>query len=93
LLYSETVWKRPVSFETHEYKINIQRINASKTRIEQQSRIEKISLVAFLDKKQNRKFFNICRALKRVYSKFYQNSNLHVTLLDLVRFLGKPLIK
>lgn len=79
MLYSETLWKRPHSFEIHEYKINIQRINASKTRIEQQTRIEKISLVAFLDKHQKRKFFNISRALKRIDNKFYQNNNLHVT--------------
>jgi hypothetical protein len=48
--------------------------------MEQQTKIEKISLVAFLNKEQKKVFANICRRLKRNDKDFYQNSNLHATV-------------
>jgi hypothetical protein len=47
---------------------------------EQQTKIEKISLVAFLNKEQRKFLENICRRLKRNDKDFYQNKNLHATL-------------
>lgn len=48
--------------------------------IEQQARIEKLSLVAFLNEEQKKPFVNICRRLKGNNKDFYQNKNLHITL-------------
>ena len=47
---------------------------------EQQTKIEKISLVVFLNKEQRKKFVNMCRRLKKNDKDFYQNKNLHATL-------------
>ena len=54
--------------------------DSSKVRVEQQTKIEKISLVSFLNEDQRKTFANICRRLKYNDNKFYQNKNLHVTL-------------
>jgi len=80
LRYKETNWKYEKGFKTCKYDLGIDKIYASKTRKEQQEKIEKISLVAFLNKEQKRIFINICRRLKRNDNDFYQNKNLHVTL-------------
>ena len=80
LRYKETNWKDKKGFKTHKYGIRINAINASKTRTEQQTKLEKISLVVFLNKEQKRLFLNICRRLKRIDKDFYQNKNLHVTI-------------
>jgi len=53
---------------------------SSGTTMQQQAKIEKLSLVAFLNKDQRKIFVNICRHLKRNDSDFYQNKNPHVTL-------------
>jgi len=58
------------------------RILASNTRNEQAAKIEKISLVAFLNKEQKKIFVNICRRLKRNDKDFYQNKKLHPTLFS-----------
>jgi hypothetical protein len=80
LKYKETNWKYQRGFKTREYDLVIDTILASKTMKEQQTEIEKISLVAFLNKEQRKFFVNICRRLKRNNRHFYQNKNLHATL-------------
>lgn len=80
LEYKETNWKYQRGFKTREYDLVIDTILASKTMKEQQTKIEKISLVAFLNKEQRKFFVNICRRLKRNDKNFYQNKNLHATL-------------
>jgi len=80
LKYKETNWKYQRGFKTRKYDISIDTILASKTGKEQQTKIEKISLVAFLNKEQRKFFVNICRRLKRNDYDFYQNKNLHATL-------------
>jgi hypothetical protein len=80
LKYKETNWKYENGFKTCKYDLVFDRILASNTRNEQQAKIEKISLVAFLNKEQRKIFANICRRLKRNDKDFYQNKNLHVTL-------------
>jgi hypothetical protein len=80
LRYKETNWKYEKGFKTCKYDLGFDKIYASKTRKEQQAKIEKISLVAFLSKEQRKFFVNICRRLKRNDNDFYQNKNLHVTL-------------
>jgi hypothetical protein len=80
LEYKETNWKYQRGFKTHKYDLVIDTIVASKTMKEQQTKIEKISLVAFLNKEQRKFFVNICRRLKRNDRHFYQNKNLHATL-------------
>ena len=80
LTYRETNWKDETGFELCEYDLRINRIHASKTRKEQQAKIEKISLVAFLNSEQKRFFVNVCKCLKKNDKHFYQNKNLHATL-------------
>jgi hypothetical protein len=80
LKYKETNWKYQSSFKTRKYDLAFETILASKTMKEQQTKIEKISLVAFLNKEQRKFFANICRRLKRNDKDFYQNKNLHATL-------------
>jgi hypothetical protein len=80
LRYKETNWRREKGFEFHKYDLNINTIQPSKTRQEQHTKIEKISLVAFLNKEQKKVFANICRRLKQNDKHFYQNSNLHATV-------------
>jgi hypothetical protein len=80
LEYKETNWKYQRGFKTREYDLVIDTILASKTMREQQTKIEKISLVAFLNKEQRKFFVNICRRLKKNDKNFYQNKNLHATL-------------
>ena len=80
LKYTETNWKYEKGFVTHQYDLSINEICSSGTTKQQQAKIEKLSLVAFLNKDQRKIFVNICRRLKRNDSDFYQNNNLHVTL-------------
>jgi len=80
LSYTETNWKYEKGFDTHQYNLSVNAICPSATTKQQQAKIEKLSLVAFLNKDQRKIFVNICRRLKRNDSDFYQNNNLHVTL-------------
>lgn len=80
LRYKETNWKYEKGFDTHEYNLTVNAICSSGTTQEQQAKIEKLSLVAFLNKDQSKIFANICRRLKRNDTAFYQNNNFHVTL-------------
>jgi hypothetical protein len=80
LKYSETNWKYESDFGIHEYDLAIGTINALKASKEQQTKIEKISLVAFLSRDQRKIFLKICRRLKQNNKDFYQNKNLHATL-------------
>jgi len=80
LSYTETNWKYEKGFDTHQYNLSIDTICPSATTKQQQAKIEKLSLVAFLNKDQRKIFGNICRRLKRNDSDFYQNKNLHITL-------------
>ena len=80
LKYSETNWKYERGFGIHEYDLAIETIYPSKARKQQQTKIEKISLVAFLNKDQRKIFVKICRRLKQNNKDFYQNKNLHATL-------------
>ena len=80
LSYTETNWKFKKGFDTHQYNLSIDTICSSGTTKQQQAKIEKLSLVAFLNKDQIKIFVNICRRLKRNDTEFYQNKNLHVTL-------------
>ena len=88
LTYQETNWKNKKGFKIHTYKIRIKTIDASKTRKEQKTKLEKISLVVFLDKEQKKPYVNFCRRLRKVNKDFYQNKNLHVTI-----FGFGPLVK
>ena len=83
LRYTETNWKYEKGFDTHQYNLSVNAICPSATTKQQQAKIEKLSLVAFLNKDQRKIFVNICRRLKRNDSDFYQNKNLHVTLFGL----------
>ena len=76
----ETNWKRESGFEIHRYGLTFSMINSSKTRVEQQTKIEKISLVSFLKEDQSDALADICRRLKNNNNSFYQNKKLHVTL-------------
>jgi hypothetical protein len=76
----ETNWKNENGSDIIGYHLTIDTINASKTMIEQQTKIEKISLVSFLNEDQRKNFVNICRRLKHHDNCFYQNKNLHATL-------------
>lgn len=80
LTYQETNWKNIRGFKIHTYGIRINKIDASKTSKEQQRKLEKISLVAFLDKEQKKPYVNLCRRLRRINKDFYQNKNLHITI-------------
>jgi hypothetical protein len=80
LKYKEINWKHVKGYKIRKYDIFIDTIAASKTSQQQQAKIEKISLVAFLSKEQKKIFVNICRRLKRHDKYFYQNKNLHATL-------------
>ena len=80
LRYIETNWKYEKGFDTHQYNLSVDTICSSGTTKQQQAKIEKLSLVAFLNKDQRKIFGNICRRLKRNDSDFYQNKNLHITL-------------
>jgi hypothetical protein len=80
LRYNETNWKNEKGFELCKYGIAFNTIHPSKTRKEQQAKIEKISLVGFLNKEQRKIFVNICRRFKKNDNDFYQNKNLHATL-------------
>jgi hypothetical protein len=81
LTYQETIWKKENGFKIRKVQFDIKSIQASETVKDQRARIEKLSLVAFLNKKQKRILINASRRLKRNDSNFYQNSNLHVTVL------------
>jgi len=89
LRYTETNWKYEKGFDTHQYNLSIDRICSSGTTKQQQAKIEKLSLVAFLNKDQIKIFGNICRRLKRNDTEFYQNKNLHVTLFGFVPLAKK----
>jgi len=80
LTYKETNWKNERGFELCKYDLTINSIRASRTTKEQQAKIEKISLVAFLNKEQRRIFIDVCKRLRRHDKDFYQNKNLHATL-------------
>ncbi len=80
LRYTETNWKHKNGFDTHQYNLSINAICSIATTKQQQARVEKLSLVAFLNKDQRKIFANISRRLKRNDGDFYQNNNLHVTL-------------
>lgn len=80
LTYRETNWKNERGVELCKYDLTINSIRASRTRKERQTKVEKISLVAFLNKEQRKIFVNVCRRLKRNDKDFYQNKNLHATL-------------
>ncbi|HXW12226.1 MAG TPA: hypothetical protein VD694_05645 [Nitrososphaeraceae archaeon] len=80
LKYSETGWKHETGFDIQKYRFTIGTINRSKVSNEQQTKIEKISLVAFLGEDQKKPFIKICRRLKQNNKHFYQNKNLHATL-------------
>jgi len=80
LRYKEANWKYEKGLKTCKCDLAIDTIIASKTRKDQQTKIEKISLVAFLNEDQRNFFVNICRRLKRNDKDFYQNKNLHATL-------------
>ena len=91
LKYKETNWKYERGFKTCKYDLVFDRILASNTRNEQQAKIEKISLVAFLNKEQRRTFANVCKRLKTNDKDFYQNKNLYATLLAFITFCS-PLL-
>jgi len=80
LRYNETNWKKERGFELRKYGLTFSKVHASKTRKEQQVKIEKISLVGFLNKEQRKIFANICKRIKNNDKDFYQNTNLHATL-------------
>ena len=54
LIYRETRWRYKSGFKIRMVDVTIDTIDASRTQEEQQIKIEKISLVAFLSKKQKK---------------------------------------
>lgn len=78
--YSETNWKYETGFGIHKYDLAIGTISPSKVSKEQETKIEKISLVAFLNEDKRKGFIKICRRLKQNNKDFCQNKNLHATL-------------
>ena len=80
LKYNETNWKYESGFGIHKYNLAIETISPSEVSKEQQTKIEKISLVAFLNEDQRKFFIKISRRLKQNNKDFYQNKNLHATL-------------
>jgi hypothetical protein len=80
LNYKEANWKNESGFDIHKYQLAIGTLSPSKVSKEQQTKIEKISLVAFLSEDQRKTFIKICRRLKQNNMDFYQNKNLHATL-------------
>jgi hypothetical protein len=80
LRYSETIRKYEKGFNTRQYSLTFNIVSLSGTRKGQQEKIEKLSLVAFLNKDQRIIYNNICRRLKQENHDFYQNNNLHVIL-------------
>lgn len=80
LKYRETSWKYESGFGIHKSDLPIGTISPSIVRNEQHTKIEKISLVAFLNEDQRKIFIKICRRLKHNNKDFYQNKNLHATL-------------
>lgn len=81
LAYRENNWKNKSGSELVEYGLTINRILTNKTRKEQETKIEKTSLVSFLSEERKRFFVNVCKRLKKNDRDFYQNKNLHATLL------------
>ena len=81
LEYSETSWKHETGFDTQKYRFTISTLRPLKVSKEQQTKIEKISLVAFLSEDQRKPITKICRQLKKNNKHFYQNRNIHATLL------------
>jgi hypothetical protein len=69
-----------MGLDIHKYYLPIHSISASNTIKEQQAKIEKICLVAFLNKDQRQSFVNLCRRLKKNDKDFYQKNNLHATV-------------
>jgi 2'-5' RNA ligase len=80
LEYSETSWKHETGSDIQKYRFTIATLSPSKVSREQRTKIEKISLIAFLDANQKKPFVKICRRLKQNNKHFYQNKNLHATL-------------
>ena len=80
LKYIETSWKRESGFDIHKHHFIIGKISPSKVCKEQQTRLEKISLVVYLSEDQRKPFIKVCRHLKQNNKHFYQNKNLHATL-------------
>ena len=81
LTYQETIWKESAGYETKKIQLKIESIQSFETIKEQSARIEKISLVVFLKKEQKKILNNVSKELNRNDSDFYQNHNLHVTVL------------
>jgi hypothetical protein len=80
LKYNETSWKHETGFDIQRYRFTIGTISPSKVSREQHTKIEKISLVAFLSEDQRKPFIKICRRLKQNNKHFYQNKNFHARL-------------
>jgi hypothetical protein len=80
LKYIETSWKCESGFDIYKHRFIIGNISPSKVCKEQQTRLEKISLVAYLSEDQRKPFIKVCRRLKQNNKHFYQNKNLHATL-------------
>jgi hypothetical protein len=80
LKYRETSWRHESGFDVHKCSFTIGNISPSKVCKEQQTRLEKISLVAYLSEDERKPFIKICRRIKQNNKHFYQNKNLHATL-------------
>jgi len=76
----ETNWKNENGIDIHQYDLSIDTIDSTKTIVEQKTKVEKISLVSFLNEDQKKNFVKISRRLKYNDNSFYQNNNLHATL-------------
>jgi hypothetical protein len=68
--YKETYWKYKTGFKIRNFDLTIDTIDPSKTREDQQTRIEKISLVALLSKEQEKSLVTINRRLKKTIQIF-----------------------
>jgi hypothetical protein len=79
LKYRKTNWRYESGFDIHIYDLTIGTLSLPKVSKEQQTKIEKISLVAFLNEDQRKIFIKICKRLKQNNKYFYQNKNLHLT--------------
>ncbi len=80
LSYKETYWRYKTGFKTRNFDLTIDTIDPLSTKLEQQTKIEKLSLVAFLDNEQKKSFDTMNRRIKKNNVDYYQNSDFHVNL-------------
>ena len=82
LRYRETFWRYKTGFKIRKVELTIDTVDASKTREDQQARIEKISLVAFLSEKRKKCWLPYADVLKKITQIFIKIIIPHAEILD-----------